>query len=81
MSVKFQEDKLNFCDFIQVYIFTTNPHLNDKKLGFILMVSLHCMTLVIYRSRDNHRISVFVFPIGLISQIRNLNTLTINLWL
>ena len=26
-SVKFQEDMLNFCDFIQVYVFTTNHHL------------------------------------------------------
>ena len=27
-SVKFQGDMLNFCDFIQVYVFTTNHHLN-----------------------------------------------------
>ena len=26
-SVKFQGDMLNFCDFIQVYVFTTNHHL------------------------------------------------------
>ena len=27
-SVKFQKDILNFCEFIQVYVFTTNLHLN-----------------------------------------------------
>ena len=26
-SVKFQGDTLNFCDFIQVFVFTTNHHL------------------------------------------------------
>ena len=26
--VKFQVDLLNFCDFIQVFVFTTNHHLN-----------------------------------------------------
>ena len=29
MSVKFQGDMLNFCDFIQVFVFTRNHHLND----------------------------------------------------
>ena len=29
-SVKFQGDMLNFCDFIQVFVFTTNHHLNSK---------------------------------------------------
>ena len=28
-SVKFQGDMLNFCDFIQVYVFTTNHHLKQ----------------------------------------------------
>ena len=28
MSVKFQGDMLNFCDFIQVYVLTTYHHLN-----------------------------------------------------
>ena len=28
-SVKFQGDMLNFCDFIQVFVFTRNHHLND----------------------------------------------------
>ena len=27
-SVKFQGDMFNFCDFIQVFVFTTNHHLN-----------------------------------------------------
>ena len=28
-SVKFQGDMLNFCDLIQVFVFTTNHHLKD----------------------------------------------------
>ena len=28
-SVKFQGDILNFCDFIQIFVFTPNHHLND----------------------------------------------------
>ena len=28
-SVKFQGDMLNFCDFIQVFVFTTNHHLKE----------------------------------------------------
>ena len=30
-SVKFQGDILNFCDFIQVFVFTTNHHLKLRK--------------------------------------------------
>ena len=30
-SVKFQGDMLNFCDFIQVFVFTTNHHLKTDK--------------------------------------------------
>ena len=29
-SVKFQGDMLNFCDFIQVFVFTRNHHLNGQ---------------------------------------------------
>ena len=31
-SVKFQGDMLNFCDFIQVFVFTTNHHLKESKM-------------------------------------------------
>ena len=34
-SVKFQGDMLNFCDFIQVFVFTTNHHLKDKLVDLI----------------------------------------------
>ena len=34
-SVKFQGDILNFCDFIQVFVFTSNHHL--KKVVNILI--------------------------------------------
>ena len=30
-SVKFQGDMLKFCDFIQVFVFTRNHHLNWKR--------------------------------------------------
>ena len=33
-SVKFQGDMLNFCDFIQVFVFTTNHHLNQKEIRY-----------------------------------------------
>ena len=29
-SVKYQGDMLNFCDFIQVFVHTTNHHLKDN---------------------------------------------------
>ena len=32
-SVKFQGDMLNFCDFIQVFVFTPNHHLNENALN------------------------------------------------
>ena len=31
--MKFQKDMLNFCDFIQVYVFTTNHHLNVSAMA------------------------------------------------
>ena len=30
--MKFQRDTLNFCDFIQVFVFTTNHHLNENDI-------------------------------------------------
>ena len=33
-SVKFQGDMLIFCDFIQVFVFTPNHHLNAPGLSF-----------------------------------------------
>ena len=38
-SVKFQGDMLNFCDFIQVFVFTRNHHLKGqflKRLFFMV---------------------------------------------
>ena len=32
-SVKFQGDMLNFCDFIQVFVFTRNHHLKANKIN------------------------------------------------
>ena len=31
-SVKFQGDMLNFCDFIQVFVFTRNHHLKTVQI-------------------------------------------------
>ena len=31
-SVKFQGDMLNFCDFIQIFVFTTNHHLKSFEI-------------------------------------------------
>ena len=33
MSDKFQGDMLTFCDFIQVYVFTTNHHLKNTEMS------------------------------------------------
>ena len=35
-SVKFQGDMLNFCDFIQVFVFTRNHHLIH---GFVYIIA------------------------------------------
>ena len=48
-SVKFQGDMLNFCDFIQVFVFTRNHHLNSflehmwrgKKMLFVILESIN----------------------------------------
>ena len=41
-SVKFQGDMLNFCDFIQVFVFTRNHHLN---IGILLYFEQGNLTL------------------------------------
>ena len=33
-SVKFQGGMLNFCDFIQVFVFTRNHHLNGVRIFY-----------------------------------------------
>ena len=40
-SVKFQGDMLTFYDFIQVYVFTTNHHLNV----YFVTVNLSCSSM------------------------------------
>ena len=37
-SIKFQGDRLKFCDFIQVYVFTTNHHLKQSALTIQIYV-------------------------------------------
>ena len=45
-SVKFQGDMLNFCDFIQVFVFTRNHHLNQThQTGLWLNISIREATL------------------------------------
>ena len=38
-SVKFQGDMLNFCDFIQVFVFTRNHHLKPVLEGVVVSVA------------------------------------------
>ena len=54
-SVKFQGDMLNFYDFIQVFVFTTNHHLNSEvfqEVGKWFDTLKVCMTEVV--SDDNY---------------------------
>ena len=53
-SVKVQGDMLNFCDFIQVYVFSSNHHLNQDKTNFLnpqsinlwnWNINLHCINI------------------------------------
>ena len=44
-SVKFQGDMLNFCDFIQVFVFTRNHHLKKQMFGT-------CAVKPVQRPRD-----------------------------
>ena len=57
-SVKFQGDMLNYCDFIQVFVFTSYHHLNvpgSKKLSKHCghLGCLHC-GIVIFAGRYNN---------------------------
>ena len=45
-SVKFQGDMLNFCDFIQVFVFTRNHHLKDHSRLGSDVVGAWCFTLL-----------------------------------
>ena len=42
-SVKFQGDMLNFCDFIQVFVFTPNHHLNSGDFCSKWVQSILCL--------------------------------------
>ena len=52
-SVKFQGDILNFCDFIQVFVFTTNHHLKSNMgklfltLVFVLLRKKFCFNAIL----------------------------------
>ena len=56
-SVKFQGDVLNFCDFIQVFVFTRNHHLNRlgglslPRKSVVRLTDRPDMTLDVYRGR------------------------------
>ena len=49
-SVKFQGDMLNFYDFIQVFIFTTNHHLNYVYHKMLVNENESYTVLVVERS-------------------------------
>ena len=56
-SVKFQGHMLNFCDFIQDYVFSTNHHLNRlgglslPRKSVVRLTDRPDMTLDVYRGR------------------------------
>ena len=60
-SVKFQGDMLNFCDFIQVFVFTRNHHL---KVG--LLSGTCCISAPDKKARrgneDNFGIIIHMIP-------------------
>ena len=57
-SVKFQGDMLNFCDFIQVFVFTRNHHLNDTaKRKFKYFSNLSYFLLHKYAHQMSHLIT------------------------
>ena len=49
-SVKFQGDMLNFCDFIQVFVFTRNHHLKSVKRTFGQFSDLYRLHIVSFAS-------------------------------
>ena len=51
-SVKFQGDMLNFCDFIQVFVFTRNHHL--KIVGKLLYLIVETVDYDLYVSSLEH---------------------------
>ena len=54
-SVKFQGDMLNFCDFIQVFVFTRNHHLKVSRRGLALEYGNG--NYDIYRIRPKHLVT------------------------
>ena len=57
-SVKFQGDMLNFCDFIQVFVFTRNHHLKKLCIGSMDATSMSCDLNHIYFDL------IFVYDLG-----------------
>ena len=58
-SVKFQGDMLNFCDFIQVFVFTPNHHLNRNAYFTLTSVFNKC-TLCTHLNFSNDKLLVLV---------------------
>ena len=54
-SVKFQGDMLNFCDFIQVFVFTRNHHLNatsESDVNFLSNQNLFMFSILSFSEID-----------------------------
>ena len=66
-SVKFQGDMLNFYDFIQVFVFTTNHHLNK---GYHVLLMLRKITFNM----------IVPGPLKLFRHRRYISDNTINWW-
>ena len=61
-SVKFQGDMLNFCDFIQVFVFTRNHHL--KQPPFRVPLDCNIVQMILYYGVTCLKQPNFVLPLG-----------------
>ena len=62
-SVKFEGDVLNFCDFIQVFVFTRNHHLKNGRLRRQKRIYVSCTNLFVnklaFGSTEKHTYLTF----------------------
>ena len=56
--IKFQGDMLNFCDFIQVFVFTTNHHLKQQTYNEVLKLCVFSTVELSRQVQFRHRILI-----------------------
>ena len=63
-SVKFQGDMLNFCDFIQVFVFTRNHHLNVLIVYWEIYIKVNGYTVMffchLYKANNFGKFAIFI---------------------